>query len=62
MKLYCNFLIIYFDASVEQIILALLNGHTLLCISQHNLLNIKKFYNSLNIHKVSHIDGTSSIT
>ena len=47
-----------FDASVEQIILALLSGNTLVCIPQYNLLHSKNFYNYLDKYNVSQIDGT----
>ena len=50
-----------FDASVEQITLTLLNGYTLVCITQHNLLNSKKFYNYMNLYNVSHIHGTPTL-
>ena len=50
-----------FDASVEQIILALLNGNTLVCIPQYNLLHSKNFYNYLDKYNVSHIDGAPSL-
>ena len=50
-----------FDASVEQISLALLSGNTLACINSHTLSDINKFYYYLNKYKVSQINGSSSL-
>ncbi|MHB9147923.1 MAG: non-ribosomal peptide synthetase [Candidatus Amoebophilus sp.] len=47
-----------FDASVEQIILSLLNGHTLVMIPDLLWLDKSKFYQYLNSNKVTYIDAT----
>lgn len=49
-----------FDASVEQIVLALLNGHALLLIPDKLWLDKDKFYQYLNRHKVTHLHATPS--
>jgi amino acid adenylation domain-containing protein/non-ribosomal peptide synthase protein (TIGR01720 family) len=47
-----------FDASVEQIVLSLLNGYGLVLISSQILLEKDKFYAYLNKNKVTHINVT----
>jgi amino acid adenylation domain-containing protein/non-ribosomal peptide synthase protein (TIGR01720 family) len=50
-----------FDASVEQYILALLNGYKLLLLPDKLWLDKDAFYNYLNINKVTHIDITPTL-
>lgn len=47
-----------FDASVEQIFLALLNGATLILLPKDIQLDIDKFTSFLNVNAVSHIHAT----
>jgi non-ribosomal peptide synthetase component F len=47
-----------FDTSVEQIILALLNGHVLLLVPHYLWLDKEKFYYYLNLNKVTHIESS----
>ena len=47
-----------FDASIEQIILSLLNGYKLLLIPNKTWLDKNKFYDYLNVNKVTHIHAT----
>lgn len=47
-----------FDASVEQIVLSLLNGHTLLLVPDKLWLDKDAFYGYLNKRKVTHIHAT----
>lgn len=47
-----------FDASVEQILLSLLNGYTLLLIPNNLWLDKNKFYSYLKTNKVTHIHAT----
>lgn len=49
-----------FDPSVEQFVLALLNGYTLLLVPNKLWLECGKFYDYLNRHKVTHIHATPS--
>ncbi|WP_162033759.1 non-ribosomal peptide synthetase, partial [Chryseobacterium potabilaquae] len=50
-----------FDASVEQILLALLNGNTLLLAKDKSYLNEDLFLQALSDHKVSYIHLTPSV-
>ncbi len=50
----------YFDASVEQIWLALTTGATLVLIEEEMLLDPKMFTSYLNSSQVTHLDGTPS--
>ncbi|MDA0939097.1 MAG: amino acid adenylation domain-containing protein, partial [Proteobacteria bacterium] len=47
-----------FDASVEQIVLSLLNGHVLVLIPNQIWLNKNEFYHYLNKNNVTHIHAT----
>jgi amino acid adenylation domain-containing protein/non-ribosomal peptide synthase protein (TIGR01720 family) len=47
-----------FDASVEQIILSLLNGHTLVMLPHLLWLDKSRFYQYLNRNKVTYIEAT----
>ncbi|NDB87082.1 MAG: hypothetical protein EB127_31010, partial [Alphaproteobacteria bacterium] len=49
-----------FDASVEQIVLSILNGFALLFIPYQLWLDKNKFYDFLNVNRVTHIDSTPS--
>jgi len=53
-----NFSSFIFDASVEQIFLALLNGNQLLLMSNDLWLDHQKFYSYLDKNKVTHIHAT----
>ena len=53
--LFANYV---FDTSVEQITLSLLNGHTLVIIPNELWLNKDKFYNYLNVNKITHIEAS----
>ncbi len=50
--LFANYV---FDASVEQIVLALLNGHNLIIACKELLLDLDSIYDYLNSNKVTHI-------
>ncbi|WP_162034192.1 non-ribosomal peptide synthetase, partial [Chryseobacterium potabilaquae] len=50
-----------FDASVEQILLAILNGNKLVLIEDKSYLNEELFIKTLSDHKVSYMDLTPSI-
>ncbi len=49
-----------FDASVEQIFIALLSGATLVLVSKDTILNIQKFEEYLIKHEVTHIHAVPS--
>ena len=49
-----------FDASVEQIVLALLNGYRLVLVPNQLWLASDEFYNYLRTNKVTHINATPS--
>jgi len=51
-----------FDASVEQIMLALLNGYTLLLVPNELWLNKEEFYNYLNLNKTTYIETTPTFS
>ena len=50
-----------FDASIEQIVVTLLNGHTLVGITSSILFNTENFSYYLNANKISQIDGTPTL-
>jgi len=50
-----------FDASVEQIVLSLLNGYTLVLVPDHLFLNKDDFYSYLNDNNITHLDATPSL-
>lgn len=50
-----------FDASVEQIVLSLLNGYSLLLLPKHLWLDKDNFYQYLSDHKVTHIHAVPSV-
>ncbi|APJ02763.1 non-ribosomal peptide synthetase [Silvanigrella aquatica] len=58
MVLLANFV---FDASIEQIFLAILNGFRLLIVPNNLWLDKKEFLNYLNHNNATHIDGTPSL-
>jgi len=49
-----------FDASVEQIFIALLSGATLVLVSKDTILNIQKFEEYITKHEVTHIHAVPS--
>lgn len=50
-----------FDASIEQFILALLNGYTLLLVKEKLWLNKEEFYHYLNENRVTHVEATPTL-
>lgn len=50
-----------FDASIEQIILALCNGYTLLLIQEDLWSNKEEFYRYLNKNNVTHLEATPTL-
>lgn len=50
-----------FDASVEQIVISLLNGHTLLLVKTNLWLDKHEFYYYLNKNSVTHFEATPTL-